>query len=67
MRKLLLSAAALASTCCLLGGVWILAHSTLSKNDVLSVGIGLYFVGKAVFVGSILLVAASRVEGSHRE
>ena len=49
--------AALASAFCLAGGLWILSHGGLDANDPLGSGIGLYFVGKGLFVGPMLLLA----------
>lgn len=48
-------AAVLASLLCLAGGLWILLSA---KNDAIGVGIGLYFIGKAFFVGPTLWLAA---------
>ena len=47
-----------ASALCLAGGVWILTHC--GKDDALGVGIGLYFLGKAFFVGPMLVLTALR-------
>lgn len=47
-----------ASALCLAGGIWILAHC--GKDDALWVGIGLYFLGKAFFVGPMLVLTAVR-------
>jgi hypothetical protein len=53
--------ACLSSAFCLLGGVWILAKVGFStKDDVMSTGIGLYFIGKAFFVGPMLWLAAGK-------
>ena len=61
MRKLLLLSATISTAFCLLAGIWILSHGDLSKSDALGMGIGLYFIGKAFFVGPILLVAARKI------
>ena len=54
-------AAILAFVFCLAAGIWILMHADLSgTGDVLEVGIGLYFIGKAFFVGPMLLLTALR-------
>ena len=46
---------------CLLGGLWILTRTDFkSKDDVLGTAIGLYFVGKAFFVGPMLWLAAEK-------
>lgn len=44
---------------CLLGGLWILASVGLDfENQALSTAIGIYFVGKAFFVGPMLILTA---------
>jgi hypothetical protein len=61
MKTIARVAACLSSAFCLLGGVWILAKVGFDvKNDVTSTGIGLYFVGKGLFVGPMLWLAAER-------
>jgi hypothetical protein len=61
MKTLARIGAGLSFTFCLLGGLWILSRATFSsKDDVLSVAIGFYFVGKAFFVGPMLLLAAEK-------
>jgi hypothetical protein len=55
--------AVLAFGFCLLGGLWILSSIDFGKKeDALSVGIGFYFVGKALFVGPMLVLAAIQLE-----
>jgi hypothetical protein len=62
MKTMARIAAVLSSAFCLLGGLWILSRVNLgSKDDVLNAGIGFYFVGKAFFVGPMLLIAAERL------
>jgi hypothetical protein len=61
MKTLARVAAVLAFLLCLVGGLWILFHVGPSKDDAVWTGIGLYFVGKAFFVGPILLVAAEQL------
>jgi hypothetical protein len=65
MKTLAQGAAALASAFCLIGGLWILLRSN-DKNDALSTGIGLYFIGKAFFVGPMLLVAEQQLGRGER-
>lgn len=61
MKILARIGAVLAFTFCLTGGVWILSKASFSKNDdVLATGIGLYFVGKAFFVGPMLWLAGEK-------
>jgi hypothetical protein len=51
----------LAFLLCLGGGLWILAKVGFNtSDDAISTGIGLYFIGKAVFVGAMLVLAALR-------
>ena len=45
---------------CLLGGLWILMHADY-KDDFVGIGIGLYFVGKAFFVGPMLWLTGDRI------
>ena len=61
MKTLARIGAGLSFAFCLLGGLWILSRADLgSKNDIVDAGIGFYFVGKAFFVGPMLLLAAER-------
>jgi hypothetical protein len=63
MKKLARVGAVLSFLFCLSGGLWILGHVDLGdKSEAVSVGIGLYLVGKAFFVGPMLLVAANRLD-----
>jgi hypothetical protein len=63
MKRLARVGAVLSFLFCLSGGLWILGHVNLSdKSDMLSTGIGLYFVGKAFFVGPMLFVAAEKLD-----
>ena len=60
MKTLARAAAVFAFLFCLGGGAWILTHAK-DKDDAVWIGIGLYFVGKACFVGPMLLVAAEQL------
>ena len=51
---------ALASLICLAAGIWILYHEGFKSDDAVTTGIGLYFIGKAVFVGPMLAITALR-------
>jgi hypothetical protein len=63
MKSLARVGAVLSFLFCLLGGLWLLAKTGFDrKDDALSTAIGLYFVGKAFFVGPMLLVAAERLD-----
>lgn len=56
-RKLIVVCALLAFVFCLGGGLWILSKTGLNfGNDAVSTGIGLYFIGKAFFVGPMLFI-----------
>jgi len=59
MKMLSRVAAVLAFLFCFAGGVWFLCHAT-GNDNVLSVGLGLYFVGKAFFVGPMLWLSSER-------
>ena len=62
LKTLARVAAVAASLLCLIGGLWILLHVGFnSKDDAVWTGLGLYFVGKAFFVGPMLLVAAEQL------
>lgn len=56
-----LSAAA-AFLLCAAGGAYILANVGDGDDRTMWIGIGLYFLGKAFFVGPMLLVAAERLD-----
>ena len=58
-------AAALAFLFCAAGGIWILktVGPNPSGGDAVWIGIGLYFIGKAFFVGPMLLIAAEHLGG----
>ena len=59
MRRMGVICALLAFVFCLGGGLWILGKTGLNNgNDAVSTGIGLYFIGKAFFVGPMLLIMA---------
>ena len=45
---------------CLAGGLWILIFGGFDTDDPLGTGIGLYFVGKAFFVGPMLLMVSAK-------
>ena len=49
---------------CLAGGVWILANVGFDTNgdDAVWTGMGLYFVGKAFFVGPMVMLASRQLE-----
>ena len=45
---------------CLVAGLWILVLDGFDPDEPLATGIGLYFVGKAFFVGPSLLFDSKR-------
>ena len=69
MKILVRISAVLAFLSCIIAGLWILIDAGLRPNNAFGAGIGLYFIGKAFFVGPMLLVAAERVGrgGASRE
>lgn len=61
MKTMARIGAGLSFVFCLLGGLWILSRANFgSKDDAVNAGIGFYFVGKAFFVGPMLLLAAEK-------
>lgn len=50
----------LASALCLLAGIWVLSivGFETSKDNAISTGIGIYFIGKAFFVGPLLIITS---------
>lgn len=52
----------LAFAMCLAGGIWILTDALEGDSvDKVSMGIGLYFCGKAFFVGPMLVIAGAQL------
>jgi len=63
LRKLGVISAVLSFVICLAAGIWILANvDFITGSDSVWSGIGLYFVGKAFFVGPMLLITTLRAE-----
>jgi hypothetical protein len=61
MKTLARIGAVLSFLFCFTGGLWILSRADFhSKDDILGTAIGFYFVGKAFFVGPMLLLAAEK-------
>lgn len=59
LTTLLMLSALLATGFCLLGGLWILLQVDFGKtDDMLVKAVGFYFIGKAFFVGPMLLAAS---------
>lgn len=70
MRALARVGAVFAFAFCLLGGLWILTKTGFhrSGDNEIWTGLGLYFVGKAFFVGPMLWLAGEKfVSGSDRK
>ena len=64
MKQFLRIAAVLSFLFCFTGGMWLLTKASFSKSDdSLAIAMGFYFVGKAFFVGPMLLVAAQKFGG----
>lgn len=61
LKTLARISSALAFVACLSGGLWILTSSGFDHDDPLGTSLGLYFIGKAFFVGPMLLVAAEQL------
>lgn len=62
-RKLATVSAVLAFLLCLVGGAWLFIESGLGEGDVLGLTMGLYFMGKAFFVGPMLYITALQLPG----
>ncbi len=52
--------AVVAFVLCIGGGLWILVFGGFDTDEPLGTGIGLYFVGKAFFVGATLLLLSGK-------
>lgn len=62
LRTTCAACAAVAFVFCLGAGLWILTKTGFDRgNDAVAAGIGLYFIGKAFFVGPMLLIAARKL------
>jgi hypothetical protein len=62
MKMLGMACAITAFIFCLGAGFWILTKTGFDHgNDAIATGIGLYFIGKAFFVGPMLLIAARKL------
>ena len=51
----------LAFILCIAGGIWILYYAGFDPEDPLGTGIGLYFIGKAFFVGPMLVLTTLKL------
>jgi hypothetical protein len=62
MKTMARIGAILAFMFCFAGGGWILVKTgfSSSNDNTLSMGMGLYFMGKAFFVGPMLWLAAEK-------
>ena len=61
IKKLGQISSIIAFVLCLAGGIWILANIGFNfENDATSTAIGLYFIGKAFFVGPMLYMTAMK-------
>lgn len=55
-------AAVLTFSFCLFAGIYLCSHTEAGKDNHWEIGLGLYFIGKAFFVGPMLLVAAEQLD-----
>jgi hypothetical protein len=60
MKILARFSAVVAFLLCLIGGIWVIANSDSGEEEIW-IGIGLYLIGKAFFVGPMLLIAAEQL------
>ena len=68
LKTLARVSAVFAFVICLAGGLWILTSVGFDHDDdAVETGIGLYFIGKAFFVGPMLLVAAEQLGKSSQD
>ena len=58
IRRFGITSGILAFVLCLAGGLWILTSVGFEHDDPLGTGLGLYFIGKAFFVGPMLVIAS---------
>lgn len=66
LKTLTQCSAVVAFLCCLTAGLWILHNVGIqSRSDAVWTALGLYLVGKAFFVGPVLLVAAEQLGDRH--
>ncbi|HEX7053840.1 MAG TPA: hypothetical protein VF211_07890 [Burkholderiales bacterium] len=66
LERTLKLAAVVSFVLCLFAGAFILLNAEISGKNALVVGIGIYFLGKAFFVGPALLAAAERLGAAAR-
>jgi len=61
LREVCITGAVLSSVLCLAAGLWVLINVGFQDGEnALWTGIGLYFIGKAFFVGPLLLATVVR-------
>lgn len=53
-----IAAGIMAELLCIAGGLWILLNSGFDTSDPLGAGLGLYFIGKGIFVGPMLIITS---------
>lgn len=53
-----IAAGIVAELLCIAGGLWILVNSGFDSSDPLGAGLGLYFIGKGIFVGPMLIITS---------
>ncbi|HPN83723.1 MAG TPA: hypothetical protein PK821_00165 [Victivallales bacterium] len=65
MKKFAVTCGIISSVACLVAGLWILSRTGLTlgegkDGEYVWQAIGIYFIGKAFFVGPMLIVAATK-------
>jgi hypothetical protein len=62
-REMAIVSAAVAFVLCLVGGMWMFVSGGIGDDDLLGYTLGLYFMGKAFFVGPMLYLTALQFPG----
>ncbi|MFH0886629.1 MAG: hypothetical protein V1843_00515 [bacterium] len=57
LKQIGIASSIIAFVLCLAAGIWLITNGSLKKEDALTMGLGIYFVGKAFFVGPMLLIS----------
>ncbi len=63
LRRFGVVSGVLASLACLAAGLWLLTSAGFNHEDPLPTALGFYFIGKALFVGPLLIVTSLRGGG----
>ena len=62
-RLMAMVSAVVAFLLCLVGGAWMFVSGGIGDDDLLGYTLGLYFMGKAFFVGPMLYLTALQFPG----